>query len=178
VGWRVGWSWSIKQNVLVIGHRVQPDSLLHFESELFESKATTMDRCPNCGGEMFEEDPVRGDSICKDCGCCLPELDAGIVAAGSNKLQRTQKMVESAAVVTKERNLTDNFHNITQFENHFLLPRVVLDSAGDLMTAQPEARQKGACCAVRSLCACSGVLGTYDAKQPWPRWVKRTFADS
>jgi transcription initiation factor TFIIIB Brf1 subunit/transcription initiation factor TFIIB len=88
-----------------------------------------MERCPNCGSGVFEEDPVRGDSICKDCGCCLPELDAGkeyvaeaakrplatqsdiVVAAGSNKLQRTQKMV-AAAVVTKERNLTDGFHNI------------------------------------------------------------------
>ena len=29
--------------------------------------------CANCGGQQFLEDPVRGDTICADCGCCLPE---------------------------------------------------------------------------------------------------------
>jgi transcription initiation factor TFIIIB Brf1 subunit/transcription initiation factor TFIIB len=30
-------------------------------------------KCPNCDGENFVEDPVRGDSICVGCGGCLPE---------------------------------------------------------------------------------------------------------
>ena len=29
--------------------------------------------CPNCGGLLFVEDPVRGDTICEGCGACLPE---------------------------------------------------------------------------------------------------------
>jgi transcription initiation factor TFIIIB Brf1 subunit/transcription initiation factor TFIIB len=132
-----------------------------------------MDRCPNCSGELFEEDPVRGDSICKGCGCCcsLPELDAGkeyvpeaakrplaaqsgivIVApsgngntgtGNNNKLQRTQNMVESAAVVTKERNLADGFQNIYKhFENLFSLPRIVVNSCRDLMSAFNQKQDK------------------------------------
>jgi transcription initiation factor TFIIIB Brf1 subunit/transcription initiation factor TFIIB len=131
-----------------------------------------MDRCPNCSGELFEEDPVRGDSICKGCGCCcsLPELDAGkeyvpeaakrplaaqsgivIVApsgngntgtGNNNKLQRTQNMVESAAVVTKERNLADGFQNIKHFENLFSLPRIVVNSCRDLMSAFNQKQDK------------------------------------
>ena len=34
---------------------------------------TAMDKCSNCGSTLFVEDPVRGDSICADCGCCLPD---------------------------------------------------------------------------------------------------------
>jgi transcription initiation factor TFIIIB Brf1 subunit/transcription initiation factor TFIIB len=30
-------------------------------------------RCPNCQGDSFVEDPVRGDTICASCGFCLPE---------------------------------------------------------------------------------------------------------
>ena len=31
------------------------------------------EQCRNCGSTGFAEDPVRGDSICLDCGCVQPD---------------------------------------------------------------------------------------------------------
>jgi transcription initiation factor TFIIIB Brf1 subunit/transcription initiation factor TFIIB len=63
-------------------------------------------------------------------------------SSNTNKLQRTQNVVELAAVVTKERNLADGFRNVTQFENLLMLPRTVVNSARDLMTAFNQKQDK------------------------------------
>jgi transcription initiation factor TFIIIB Brf1 subunit/transcription initiation factor TFIIB len=44
--------------------------------------------------------------------------------------------------VTKERNLADGFRNVKHFENMFMLPRIVVDTARDLLTAFNNKQEK------------------------------------
>ncbi len=65
-----------------------------------------------------------------------------MIGKGKGTLQHAQTALEAAARVTKERNLVDGFRNVKQFENMFALPRIVVDSARDLMTAFNNKQEK------------------------------------
>jgi transcription initiation factor TFIIIB Brf1 subunit/transcription initiation factor TFIIB len=61
---------------------------------------------------------------------------------GRGILQHAQTKLEAAARVTKERNLADGFRNVKHFENMFMRPRIVVDTARDLLTAFNNKQEK------------------------------------
>jgi transcription initiation factor TFIIB len=120
------------------------------------------DACQNCGSNSFIEDHVRGDTICSTCGLCLPELmmaeapdrrtffgdckdrnqhftvDPFFDLAGystiihDRSLNRLQNRLLGGESIT-QRHLVSGFDHINSFGVMLELPKVVTDSAKQIL---------------------------------------------
>ena len=119
--------------------------------------------CPNCASSCFVEDHSRGDTICSNCGLCLPELmmaeapdrrtflgdakdhnqhfrvDPFFDLAGystvipETRLNRLQHRLQSCGASMQQRNLFSGFAHISAFGAMFELPKVVTDTATQML---------------------------------------------
>ena len=119
--------------------------------------------CPNCASSCFVEDHSRGDTICSNCGLCLPELmmaeapdrrtflgdakdhnqhfrvDPFFDLAGystvipERRLNRLQHRLQLCGASMQQRNLVSGFAHISAFGAMFELPKVVTDTAKQML---------------------------------------------